>query len=300
MLDDRDLPALFRAADQTSLAGQRSAVTRTALYLALLVLAALGGAVTWTVADGDVSVGGLLSVLAFAGSLFVGYTIVHLRPEERWYRGRAAAESVKTLSWRYSVGGDPFLASDADADALFTQRLSDLIDALRDLGLPAVQGSEQITARMRTLRSSPLTERRGAYRQGRIEEQCAWYTRKARLNDRRGRAWATASGLLILAGLAAGVARTFTLLEADLMGLAAATAAAAAAWAQMRQHRTLASSYGLAAQELGLTAAMLDSVDEEREWSRVVSDAEDAISREHTTWLARRSRAGGAVTFPLN
>jgi hypothetical protein len=300
MLADADLPALFRAADQASLDGQKSAVTRTAAYLALLVVAALGGAVTWTIADGDLSIGGLMSVIAFTASLFVGFTIVHLRPEERWYRGRAAAESVKTLAWRYAVGGDPFLSGAPDADVLFTRRLSDLIDALRDLGLPAVEGSEQITARMRSIRSSSLAERRIAYRQGRIEEQCAWYTRKARRNDRRGRAWATASGLLILAGLAAGLARTFTLLEVDLMGLAAATAAAAAAWAQMRQHRTLASSYGLAAQELGLTAALIGGVTEEREWSRAVSDAEDAISREHTTWLARRSRAGGAVTFPLN
>jgi hypothetical protein len=299
MLTDADLPALFKAADKASLKGQKSAVRRTSAYLALLVLAALGGAMSWTVDDGNLSVGGLLSVLAFTASLFVGFTIVHLRPEERWYRGRAAAESVKTLAWRYAVGGDPFGIDAPEAEVLFTRRLRDLVEALRDIGLPAVDGTEQISNRMRTIRTSSLEERRMSYLQGRIEDQCSWYTRKARINDRRGRGWAIASGFLILAGLSAGLARAFTVLETDLLGVLAAAAAAAAAWAQMRQHRTLASSYGLAAQELGLTRAVVGEVSEELEWSRAVSDAEDAISREHTTWLARRSRAGGAVTLPF-
>lgn len=299
MLADVDLPALFKAADKSALDGQKSAVRRTAAYLSLLVLAALGGAVSWTANDGAVSVGGLLSVLAFTASLFIGFTIVHSRPEERWYRGRAAAESVKTLAWRYAVGGDPFLVSAPDAEALFTRRLSDLIEALHDLGLPAVEGTHQITTGMRDIRAAALDERRAAYLRGRIDDQCLWYTQKARVNDRRGRAWAIASGSLILGGLVVGLARTFTLLETDLLGLMAAAAAAAAAWAQLRQHRTLASSYGLAAQELGLTRALIERVVAEQEWSRAVSDAEDAISREHTTWLARRSRAGGPVTLPL-
>ena len=79
----------------------------------------------------------------------------------------------------------------------------------------------------------------------------------------------------------------------------AAAAAAAAAWTQMRQHRTLAAAYGLAAQELTLSRPLLEHVDDEAEWSRAVADAEDAISREHTTWLARRSKAGGAVSLPI-
>jgi hypothetical protein len=31
-----------------------------------------------------------------------------VRPEDRWYDGRALAESAKSLVWRYSVGGLPF------------------------------------------------------------------------------------------------------------------------------------------------------------------------------------------------
>ena len=94
--------------------------------------------------------------------------------------------------------------------------------------------------------------------------------------------------------MAFGLLRAFATIEADYLSLFAATAASANAWVQMRQHRTLATSYGVAAQELGLARAAVSSAASEDEWARVVSDAEDAVSREHTMWLARRSLAGGS------
>lgn len=296
---DRDLPALFSAADRLSLAGQASAVRRTAAYLTLLAAAAVGGLIDWTVRDGYIHVGAALSVVAFGGSLIVGYTLVHLRPEEQWYRGRAAAESVKTLAWKYAVGGDPFPAGVPGADALLARRLADVVEALRDLRLPSIDRTVQLTQRMRELREAPLADRRQAYLVGRIDDQCFWYSRQVAVNEKRGRFWARLSGSLVVCGIAFGLARVFGIFEADVLGAVAAAAAAGAAWTQMRQHRTLAAAYGLAVQELTLSRPLLEKVDEDDEWSRAVADAEDAISREHTTWLARRSKAGGTVSLPL-
>lgn len=50
--------------------------------------------------------------------LKVGPTEVGLRtdePEERWYDGRALAESAKSLAWRFSVGAMPFRAVETSA-----------------------------------------------------------------------------------------------------------------------------------------------------------------------------------------
>jgi hypothetical protein len=77
------------------------------------------------------------------------------------------------------------------------------------------------------------------------------------------------------------------------LGIAAAAGAAGAAWLQFQQHRVLKTSYALAEQELSLVLARLDHVNDEDEWAEFVTDAEGAISREHTTWLARRGLAGG-------
>lgn len=69
------------------------------------------------------------------------------------------------------------------------------------------------------------------------------------------------------------------LFDVDPLGLFAA--ASVAAWALLKQHRTLAASYGTAAQELPLIRLLLEPIDNVAEWARAVSEAEEAISREH-------------------
>jgi hypothetical protein len=76
-------------------------------------------------------------------------------------------------------------------------------------------------------------------------------------------------------------------IDIDILGVAAAGAAAGTAWIQLKQHRTLAASYALAAQELSLALVRLENARDDEHWALEVSDAEEAISREHTMWLAR-------------
>lgn len=89
-------------------------------------------------------------------------------------------------------------------------------------------------------------------------------------------------------------ARIFGGWEVDLAGLCAAVVASGAAWVALKQFTTLASAYSTTAAELALQASRLEVV-EEVDWSVKVVDAEEAISREHTLWLA--SRTGKA---PIN
>jgi len=289
-----DLPAMFAATDKLSRDGQRETATRTAINLTLLVFAAVGGALDWKLRGGSLNVGGLIAVVAFSGALVVGLSTASRKPEEKWYTGRAAAESVKTLAWRYAVAGDPFLKSTTDVDRTYARRLSELVSELRGLDWGQVDNLDQITPMMRLIRAASLTDRRKAYVSGRIDDQSTWYTTKAKINNRRGSTWAIVATSATTLGIGLGIARMVGALDADYLSILAAIAASANAWAQMRQHKTLATSYALAAQELGLVKATVSRIRSEEEWARVVADAEDAISREHTLWLARRSLAGGS------
>ena len=67
-------------------------------------------------------------------------------------------------------------------------------------------------------------------------------------------------------------------------------AAAFVAWLQLKRHQELANSYALAAQELSFIAEQIQRVETAGEFSKFVSDAENAISREHTLWAARRDQ----------
>lgn len=125
------LPALFVAADAASQDGQRGAGRTVAIQLVLLVVAAVGGAVSLRV-GGGIAPGPLLGGGAFLAALMVGLIYERSRPDKRWYEGRAAAESVKTLAWRYAVGGTPFkvVIDDREATERFVNRLQQLVGQL--------------------------------------------------------------------------------------------------------------------------------------------------------------------------
>lgn len=295
MLDDDSLPAIYRSADQASLRGQRGAVVQIRWSLWLGVIAAAAGITSWRWGDAALDVMALVGGLAFAAAFVLTLRLNAEGYETQWYRGRAVAESVKTLAWRYAVGGDPFgldPAADAEgpADTRFAARVQEVLAGAGDLRFEPVTG-DQITTEMRDLRAQPLPERRDAYLTGRVADQEGWYARKAKANATSAQRWATAGVAANLFGLFAAIGRFLGWIDVDLLGVAAAVAGVATAWSQFRQHRTQAAAYALTAQELSLVRARLSQVDAEPEWALAMSDAEDAISREHTMWLARHGHA---------
>jgi hypothetical protein len=76
-----------------------------------------------------------------------------------------------------------------------------------------------------------------------------------------------------------------------LTGLFTSLASALIAWLQLNQHKELAQSYCVTELDLGLVQEQAQYVKSDRDLSDFVGDAENAISREHTLWTARRDRA---------
>ena len=77
----------------------------------------------------------------------------------------------------------------------------------------------------------------------------------------------------------------------NLVGVFSALASALVAWLQVRQHEELAQSYAVAALELGFIEEQGSRLGSDADFSNFVGDAENAISREHTLWIARRDRS---------
>ncbi|PYC85368.1 DUF4231 domain-containing protein [Streptomyces tateyamensis] len=289
--EQRLLPELFRLADGASLLGQRRAVSLVRWELALLTgaaaLAALGpAACSWAAAAGYLAAAVLAALLT------------RQQPQGLWYEGRAAAESVKTLAWKYAVRADQGRrppTGPPDAERLYHRQLADLLRAFRDSPvLPADPGQHTVvTEAMRELRAQPLAVRREVYLRERVEAQRAWYRDKAAHCDRAGRLTDWLGVLLPGLALPGAVLRALGLLGLEPLGALSALAASVIAWSQLRQYRPLAAAYRLAAEELALVREQLAGLDpaakgSEELWARLARDAEDAVSREHTTWQARR------------
>ena len=289
-----DLSATCRAAADASAVGQRRTKLLVRIELVGLVLAGVAGLQSLRVGTGGIdvlaAVAGTLFLVSLAALTFRGLT----RPEEQWYLGRAGAESVRTMAWRFAVGGDPFPCglSPAKASDAFLFRLSEILAQLSELTLPKTPADDrEITDAMRQVREAPFQVRREVYLQDRVSNQVSWYTDRASRHRLAARIWFVVSVAASAGGVLVAALRMFGVIDMDLLGVAAAVATAAIAWNQLNQNRNLVSAYRLTARELSIIRDRVPHVDE-ADWPSFVSDAEDAVSREHTMWLARHGHPG--------
>jgi hypothetical protein len=142
---------------------------------------------------------------------------------------------------------------------------------------------------MRRVRALPLNERIEVYRRDRVENQQGWYASNSRKNAKRANRWACAGIASTSLALLIGIICAVNEWSFDAVGLFSAVAAAIAAWLGLKQHQILARSYAVASNELALIATQIQGRTwDEETWSRYANDAEEAISREHTSWRASR------------
>ncbi|MEV6971893.1 DUF4231 domain-containing protein [Kitasatospora sp. NPDC093806] len=295
-VEEQLLPELFRTADQASLEGQRQTLRWYRGLISMLVVAAVVGSLPGPEHRGDADLTPLFSVVAF---LVAGYFWSRLRrsnPQARWYEARAAAESVKTLAWKYSVRARPFEgdARSGDVDRGYLLQVEDVLRAFEDPRIVPPGTVTEITEEMRRVRAESLTARRTLYLRTRVEGQRTWYRSRAESCESQAVSWGLAVAALIILGAAAAIAQATGALPLHVFGASSAAAAAVIAWTQLKQLRPLAAAYQLAARELENVGNQLSDLDlrapdAEQRWARMAAEAEDAVSREHTTWRARRA-----------
>jgi FtsH-binding integral membrane protein len=281
-----ELPGIHDAANEVSRIGQKTYVLLSGSRLCALLLAAVAGAAASVTRGFDYW--GLALLIGFAGAAVAEFALIRFQPERDWYSGRAIAESVKTLAWRYAVQAEPFgpAHSDKAADDLLIERIRDVLRRGRDR-IDIEPGQTVITESMRALRAESMERRREVYLRCRTEDQQRWYSSRARKNAKSATYWRYA----LLAGEVLAVALAAVALgrsePADFAGIIAAAVASGAAWLSLKQYSQLTSAYRVAATELALQADILRAA-EVGDWPSAVADAEEAISREHTMWLASR------------
>lgn len=285
-MQEQDFPALYRSADELSLASQTHFFLALRVHLVTLVVAAILSIISiqhWSIAA--LQLGALLGALGCSIYLFA------LRPDRLWYAGRAVAESIKTITWRYVCRAEPFQGDDATARSDFRQKLRAVVEQNRDVvqSLTEHLDGAQITPVMDQMRARPLEERRATYATSRIGDQLTWYAKKAAFNRRmsRGFFWA-----LIAINSIAVVCAIVRIACPDQLfwptDVFVAVAASLLSWMQAKRFSELAGSYALTAHEIGLIREQSLLPDTDEKFSLFVGDAENAFSREHTQWIARK------------
>jgi hypothetical protein len=292
-MENSDYPGLYAAADAAAAGAQRRFFGWLALNLTSLTAAAglsPYAEESWVAA--------FLQMITLVIGLGCTVYIEGLQPQRRWYRARALAESVKTLTWRYVMRAAPFEGEEENAHRRFSTSLRKIVEENRDASTRAVaDAGEQVTPVMEKIRAAPLEERIDLYRTARIEDQHGWYARKAKRSSETARLWFAL--LVIFNVLAIGLCvvrlsqpgREFWEHAVGKWPIDFFTIAAGSvlAWMQTKRFQELAASYTLTAYEIGILRTDLPRKDStEARFVHFVADAENAFSREHTQWRARR------------
>jgi hypothetical protein len=281
-----EFPGLFTSYDAFAATWQKRFLIAQKIQLTSLIVAAIGGSLSWKYHDHQY--GALITIFALLIAGAVRFYLAKYTPERKWYNGRAGAESIKTLSYKYTQCAIPFPGSlpKLEADDVFIERLQKVINTLPSLDSPAGAGGKQITDEMRELRSSSLSVRKAHYIKLRIEDQLEWYTNKSKFNETRSNIWGLVIISLEVIAVILSVFRFSGSFDFDSAGIIAAAAGAAVAWLQSKQHESLSQSYAVTSQELAAVNSLVSEAATESVWSSRVEQSEEAISREHTLWQA--------------
>ncbi len=286
-------PALYYSADVASGKAQKSYLRFFRATLLFLILGALLGSVS-IASESWHHVSKILSAVLLGLSFIVGSTLKIKAPERTWFGARAVAESVKSMSWRYSMGGEPYNIdmTSHDADMKFAGELIAILHERRNLAWNydmEVGDASQIPAEMRDRRTHSTADRLKFYIRERLEDQRRWYSTKATESRRLHELWFWVGTLGQAAALTSAILMIpETSSPINPTGALAAVAAAAMAWLQLKKYQDLAQSYALAAHELGAIQVAAQHVHNEEDLAAFVANAENAVSREHTMWIARR------------
>lgn len=290
-----DFPSIQQAADKASDKAQKLYINLVRLNLVISVVAALITIFNFEKEEPKlyiyvISLGLLIISLGFTVS------IKYFKFEDLWYQGRALAESVKTLTWRYITCSENYEStvpqhevekSFADSLQLLQTKFPDLINFVDT----NILQQSAITSEMNNIRNLPWQQRLKLYVEYRIEDQVYWYSTKAKFNKVKKAKWLwlviSAQVLSVLSCLSLIV---WTSSSWNLVGLFTTVAASAIAWLEVKQYQSLIQAYTTATMELTLIKSLSDSILIEDDFTKYVLDSENAISREHTMWLAQRRK----------
>lgn len=290
-VEDKDLPGLYQSADLSSIGEQKKYFRGIAWYLVLVIIAVLFAFLSDDTTDPSLKI---ISTILFLGTLFIMIWLRVSKPEDIWYNGRAVAESVKTRAWRWMMRAGPFLDCEniEEARKHFINDLKSILkqneSLISTLGIEASL-KDPISDKMLHIRKLTPEERFQIYREERISNQALWYSGKVKYNRIRSKFWFWATVTLHAIAI---ILLLYNIKEPELklpIEVIAIGASSVLTWLQAKQHNELSSSYTLAAHEIILIKSESSAIQYERDLSDYVINCENAFSREHTQWNAKKN-----------
>lgn len=292
-MKDSDYPNYFIAGDSASKKAQKWYIRLIGIDLLLMISSAALSVYNYQSEESKTAIY-VISGLILLGALLISIFLRVKKYEDFWYSGRALAESCKTLTWRYIMLSEDFdrNVSEQEAEKRFRDKIKKVKDQFHDLNKVMNTNNinlPPITATMKNIRTLTLDKRIEYYLKNRIQNQINWYSSKAESNRTHYENWfAIVIGLQFLALISIVFLIKYPLSNYNLVGLFSTISASGLSWLQVKKYQENKEAYMMANDELNLIKAEADHITNDDDFSKYVLDSENAMSREHTMWLAQK------------
>lgn len=292
-MEEKYFPGLCQASDKASLTAQSTYKNIIAFDLLTMIIASALAIYNYQSTDPKLFVY-IISGFFLLTALVLTIIVKTKKYEDVWYQGRALAESCKTLTWRFMTCSESFeIEKDIEeVKNAFVKRLKELGSEFRDLNSTLNAKTltlPNISNEMLNVRNLSMEQRKQYFIQFRIEDQKKWYATKAEFNKDKYNFWFL---IIIIAQSIALICSIYLIKNPNsnwnFVGLFTTISACGFSWLQLKQHQELKQAYTTAALELNFILDDASNVDSEQKLSKFVLDSENAISREHTLWLAQK------------
>lgn len=283
-----DYPAIYKEADNISNKTQKNYLVILWAFLCMLVVSSI----LFTYFDFNIVVKIINAAISLA--IVVLSFVFHFHNFQGiWYNARAVAESIKTISWRYAIKAEPYDIADGDAKKLFLKTIKRIIDMNHDFqkSITADYGNQQsIPENLTNIRQLSFNERLDVYHKYRVIEQRDWYIKKSKFNKERSNLFFCL--LIIISGVLSVIVflsfskaiNNFIFPVSILLTLVSVLFT----WVQTKKYKELDKIYALTSHEINFIATQKDDVKSDKMLSEYVDNSENAFSREHTQWIARK------------
>lgn len=280
-------PGLFTVYDRSALINQRMYHRSTLWSIMALALS------SFTYYFGTQSDCYIIASLLFFLT-FIIITVVSKvnQYESSWYQYRAISESIKTRYWRFVMRTEPYDKGNLnEMSKKFVTDISSIIRESIDLQLKLKQKTDEclINESMQKIFNKPYRERLMIYSKHRITNQHEWYQNKALYNEKKKNIFywvlwiCQALALVLIVGrLVTGPIFNYPVDSVSLVACMIIT------WMEAKRFNDLSISYKKTYKEIEIIKGRETTIRSEVELRDFIIDSENAFSREHTLWIAKR------------
>ena len=289
-MEEKDYPNYFIAGDRASLEAQKKYIIFTRIIAILTILYA--SLTIYSPEDFEYKRYLYISCMVLF-ALIIGISIFmnYKKYGDTWYRGRALAESCKTLTWRFMMKSELFEGNDGFANKTFCDNISEIKNQFKDhLDLDTKYIDKKIiTDKMKYIRNKSLSKRKEFYLDNRIKNQKEWYSKKAKQNEKSNDCYFYFIIIIQSIGFLSIIPLIINpKINLNIVGLCTTISASIFSWMQLKKYRENKDAYKTALSELVMIEEKINNINKEKDFVKFVLDSENAMSREHTLWLAQR------------